>query len=98
MAIGGVRNPLVDVPVAVISGDPPDGLQIDRVEGFDICALFGQTFTLDQAALLALHGSADDYVAAFETSAAAAVDAGFLLPHDAEQLSAAAEANRDLFG
>jgi hypothetical protein len=86
------------VPVAVISGDPPDGLQIDQVEGFDVCALFGQTLTLDQAALLALHGSADDYVAAFETSASAAVDAGFLLPHDAEQLIAEAEVNRDLFG
>ncbi|NIR39083.1 MAG: hypothetical protein GWN07_31985, partial [Actinobacteria bacterium] len=97
-AVGGVRNPLVDVPVVVTTGDPPPGVASERGEGFDICALFGRTLPLDTTTLLELHGSADDYVAAFEASAAAAVDAGFLLAEDAEQLVAEAEANRALFG
>lgn len=98
MAIGGVRNPLVDVPVAVVSGDPAPGVAADRAGGsFDVCALFGQTIPLDRATLLALHGSADEYVAAFTASAETAVEAGFLLQADADQLIAEAEANRALF-
>jgi hypothetical protein len=93
-ALGGIRNPLVDVPVAGLSGDPVT----DGSEGGSICTLFGSTTPFDSAALLQLHGSADDYVERFEASAADAVDAGFLLPADAEALIAEAEANRALFG
>lgn len=98
VALGGVRNPLVDVPVAVYSGDPPGGLSLDSVEGFDICGLFGQTTPIAQTTLIELHGSADDYVAAFTAATENAVDAGFLLPGDAAQLIEEAEANRALFG
>ncbi len=97
MAIGGVRNPLVDVPVAVVTGDPWGDVSLDSAEDFDLCDLFGQTIPLERDGLVELHGSADEYVAAFGASAAAAVDAGFLLPADAEKLLEEAEANRALF-
>jgi Alpha/beta hydrolase domain len=97
MAIGGVRNPLVDVPVAVVTGDPWGEVSLDSAEEFDLCDLFGQTIPLERDGLIELHGSADDYVAAFRASTAAAVDGGFLLPADAEKLLEEAEANRALF-
>lgn len=90
-AIGGVRNPLVDVPVFVVTGDPPTSLEnLTSAEGFDVCNLFGTTEGLDQGTLIELHGSAEQYLADFEASTAAAVDAGYLLPADAEQLLAEA--------
>lgn len=98
-AIGGIRSPLTDVPVAIISGDPAPGVAADRSGGgFDICALFGQTIPLDRQALIDRYGSADAYLAAFSEAADAAVEAGFLLRPDAEALVAEAEANRALFG
>ncbi len=99
IAMGGVRNPLVDVPVAAYIGDPPGGMTIEDVRGEDgdICALFGSTIPFDQAQLLELHGSADAYREAFRASAAGAVAAGFLLQADADQLIAEAEANGTLF-
>ena len=98
-ALGGVRNPLVDVPVATLSGDPPGGASIDEVtdEGAGVCVLFGSTVPFDRATLLDRYGTADDYVAAFRASADAAVAAGFLLPPDADELIAEAEENRALF-
>jgi hypothetical protein len=98
IALGGVRHPLVDVPTAVLSGDPPGGGTIADVAGGGVCRLFGTTTALDPAALVELHGSADDYVAAFTASADATVTAGFLLRPDADTLVAEAEANRPLFG
>ncbi len=97
IALGGVRNPLVDVPVAVYSGDPYDTVST-TTEGFDICNLFGQTTDIDAATLATLYGSADAYVEAFTEATAVAVDGGYLLPADAEQLLEEAEENRSLFG
>ncbi len=93
IALGGVRHPLVDVPTATLSGDPPGG-----DAGAGVCRLFGTTTALDPATLVQLHGSADDYLAAFRASADAAVAAGHLLRPDADALVAEAEANRPLFG
>lgn len=100
IALGGVRNPLVDVPVAAYIGDPPGGGGIGELVagGGGICLLFGQTIPFDQPTLVALHGTADQYVAAFRASAADAVADGYLLQPDADQLIAEAEANRALFG
>jgi len=99
-ALGGVRNPLVDVPVATLSGDPPGGASIDDVtgDGAGVCVLFGSTVPFDRATLLERYGTADDYVAAFRESAEAAVAAGYLLQPDADELIAEAEENRALFG
>ncbi len=96
-ALGGVRNPLVDVPVVITTGDPVRSAP-EIAAGFEVCDLFGQTLPLDQPTLVELHGSADDYVAAFTAATTAAVEAGFLLPADAEQLLEEAEQNRALFG
>jgi hypothetical protein len=98
-AIGGVRNPLVDAPVAAVTGDPPNGATIEDLANGDgdICILFGSTVPLDQTTLVGRYGTADAYVAAFRASADAAVTAGFLLPSDADELIAEAEANRARF-
>ena len=97
IALGGVRNPLVDVPVVVTTGDPWGDAALTIDGGFDVCVLFGQTIPIERAGLLELHGSADAYVDAFDAAAAAAVDAGFLLEADADQLREEAELNRSLF-
>ena len=94
IALGGVRHPLVDVPTATLSGDPPGGASFEEL---GVCSLFGSTTPLDQDTLLDLYSSADEYVAAFTASADAAVQAGYLLRPDADALVAEAEANRALF-
>ena len=100
IALGGVRNPLVDVPVATVTGDPPGDTSIaDLVEGeAGVCFLFGQTIPIDQATLIERYGTADEYLKEFVASADEAVAAGFLLRADADQLIAEAEANAPLFG
>lgn len=99
-ALGGVRNPLVDVPVATLTGDPPQQTSLDdlttSVSG--ICALFGQTIPFDQPTLLELYGDADTYFERFGESSDEAVEAGFMLDADAEALAADVEPNRSLFG
>ena len=100
IARGGVRNPLVDVPVATLTGLPPSGVTLKNIANGNggICALFGQTIAFDQAKLVGLYGTADNYVAKFRASADKEVAAGFLLRPDADELIAEAEANRALFG
>ena len=99
IAIGGVRNPLVDVPISASTGEPAGGAGLEElvVDG-DICVLFGTTIPFDQPTLLELHGSFDAYMQAFRESAADSVAAGFLLQTDADDLIAEAEQNRPLFG
>jgi hypothetical protein len=98
-AVGGVRNPLVDVPVAVLTGEPADGGSLDELAdgSSGICVLFGQTIPFDQATVVALYGDADTYFEQFESSAAEAVAAGFMLQPDADALLADVEPNRALF-
>ena len=72
-ALGGVRLPFSDVPVAVLSGEGPIGFS-------------GLTVPFDQPTLNALYPSADDYVRAVSTAAQAAVDKGFLVAEDAQTL------------
>ena len=89
-------RPLVDVPVATLSGDPEPGTSLEDVQG-DVCVLFGTTTPFDRSTLVELYGTADEYVERFGASAAEAVDAGFLLQPDADVLIGEAEANRALF-
>ena len=93
-----MRNPLVDVPVVVTTGDPWTDVDLDSDESLDVCALFGQTLPIEPTGLTELHGSPEGYVAAFDAAATAAVSAGFLLDYDAEQLRREAAANQGLFG
>lgn len=81
VALGGIRTPYVDVPMAVLSGLGQDG------GGF--CGLFGTTtsFTADQ--LDAMYPTADDFIARWNEATDAAVAAGAILEIDAEAIKAA---------
>ena len=81
-ALGGIRTPAVDAPIAALSGDPQ--------MGSTICGLFGTTTPFPPATLVELYGDQAGYVAAVEAAAAAAVEAGFLLPPDADLIIGAA--------
>jgi len=78
-ALGGVRTPPVDVPVATLTGEGT--------------ALIGSTRPFDAAKLAALYPSHDAYVTAFRASADKAVAAGFLLTDDAAAMVQKANAS-----
>ena len=84
IALGGIRTPPVEAPVAVLTGEAPPGGNI-------ICLLFGETRPFDAATLAGLYPTHQDYVEAVTESADAAVAAGFLLRADADALVAEAE-------
>lgn len=84
---GGIRTPLVDVPVDVLSGDPAPG-------GPLTCLLFGTTTPLPADRLAERHADRASYLAAFEESADAVVAAGFVLPEDREALLDTAQPER----
>ncbi len=87
-ALGGIRTPLVDAPVATLSGDPVPG-----AGGF--CFLFGFTTPFDDATIAELYPTRDDYETALSASADVTVAAGFLLQVDADELVADALAEWD---
>jgi hypothetical protein len=82
-AIGGIRTPLVDVPVSTLSGEPPPGSP-------PMCASFGSTVPFDATTLASLYPDHDSYVEAYTKSTEAAVDVGFLLRPEADQMIATA--------
>src|SRR4029453_17012856 len=81
-AKGGVRTPVVDVPIATNTGE--------QNAGGSFCALFGTTAPLDAGAVAALYPTEADYVKKFDAATAKAVKAGFLLPPEAKNYKAAA--------
>ncbi len=84
-ALGGIRTPQVDVPIAAFSG----GGQTGSV----LCLLFGSTAPFDDETLAALYPDHDAYVSAFNEATDRAVEAGFILPADADLMKAAAAAS-----
>lgn len=84
IALGGIRTPDVDVPIAVFSGVP-------RPDASVICSLFGSTTPLPADVLADLYPTHEDYVAQVRASAEAALDAGFLTPEGVEMFVAEAE-------
>jgi hypothetical protein len=84
-ALGGIRTPQVDVPIAALSGLGQSG------GGF--CGLFGTTTPFDAATLATLYPSHARYVAAVGKAARRAVRAGFLIGVDAKAITAAAKAS-----
>jgi Alpha/beta hydrolase domain len=80
-ALGGIRTPQVDVPIAAFSGLGQTGV---------ICLLFGTTTPFDDATLAALYPDHASYVSAFNEATDRAVKSGFILPPDAELMEAAA--------
>ena len=67
-------------------GEPAPGANI-------ICSLFGGTTPFTPEQLADRYPTHDDYVTAVTDAADAAVEAGFLLPADAEEIIADAEAD-----
>ena len=87
IAIGGVRTPVVDVPVDVVSGVPgPNGSLL--------CLLLGSTKPLPTERLAALYPTRADYVQRYNASADAAIKAGFVLEEDRDALLAFADPSR----
>ena len=86
IALGGIRTPPVDVPVAVLSGDAVEG-------GSPFCFLFGSTTPLSAEVLDERYPSKLAYTDDYAAAAAETVTAGFLLEVDAEAMAAAADAD-----
>jgi hypothetical protein len=84
-ALGGIRTPQVDVPIATLSGLGQSG------GGF--CGIFGTTVPFDDATLAALYPSHAGYVAAIVRAARKAVRKGFLLKVDTPAIKSAAIAS-----
>jgi hypothetical protein len=84
-ALGGIRTPLVDVPIATIRGDGNLGPRP--------CPNFGSTAPFDEATLASLYPSHAAYVAKFNRATDAAAKRGFLLRPEAKNLKTAAAAS-----
>jgi Alpha/beta hydrolase domain len=85
-ALGGLRTPAVQVPVARLTGLGNTGTD-------PLCFLLGTTTPLTAGQLAKLYPNHAGYVLAVERAAAADVRAGFLLPADALQIDATAAAS-----
>jgi hypothetical protein len=83
LATGGVRTPLVEVPLAVNVGDASNSP--------DFCRVFGYTEPLDASTLAELYPNGnDDYVEAFDQAVDEAVADGIWLEPEADSFKAAA--------
>ncbi len=81
-ALGGVRTPYVDAPVATFSGSGQTGSSF--------CFLFGTTALFDDAALSTLYPTQQDYINAIDAATDSAVEKGFILAPDGELIKAEA--------
>ena len=78
-ALGGVRTPQVDVPIAAFTGEQGGSL---------ICRLLGTTTPFDAATLAALYPDHAAFVAAYKRSLKRAAKAGVVLRPDAKLMRA----------
>ena len=85
IAVGGIRLPQVDVPVATNSAVP---LTADL-----IALLGGSCFAFDAEKIKSLYGDRATFIAQFEAAAENAVRNGVLRPRDVPELVAEAELN-----
>jgi hypothetical protein len=74
VALGGIRTPQVDVPIAAFSGTQPGSI---------LCMLFGETRAFDAATLASLYPTHGAFVSAYRKAVSRAVRAGWILPPDA---------------
>ena len=81
-ALGGIRTPYVDAPVATLSGYGQTG--------GSFCGAFGTTSLFDQAILSSLYPTRAAYVDAIDTATDSVVKKGFILPEDGELIKAQA--------
>lgn len=84
IALGGIRTPPVDAPVAVLSGAPGPN-------GSIICLLLGSTKPFPPTRLAQLYRSRAEYLRRYNADAKATIKAGFALPEDRAALLAFAE-------
>jgi Alpha/beta hydrolase domain len=87
IALGGIRTPPVDVPVAGLSGAPGPNPST-------ICLLLGSTNPFSAQRLAQLYPSRARYTQRYDRDANAAIKAGFVLPEDRAALLAFAEPSR----
>jgi hypothetical protein len=81
-AVGGIRTPAVDAPVAKLSGLPQGGSQF--------CFLFGTTVPFTPSQLAALYKNHGQFVSASVEATKSARSAGFLVDADAKEIQSAA--------
>jgi hypothetical protein len=81
-AVGGVRTPYVEAPVATFSGSGQ--------AGGSFCFLFGTTALFDEATLSTLYPTREAYIDAIDTTTDSAVAKGFVLPEDGALIKAQA--------
>ncbi len=84
IALGGIRTPPVDVPVAVLSGVPGPNPSL-------LCLLLGSTTPLPAERLAELYPSREDYEQRYEAAADEVIEAGFVLEDDRDALLAFAD-------
>lgn len=84
-ALGGIRTPQLDVPIAALSG-------VGQPVG-SACSRFGTTLTFDAGALASLYPDHRSYVEAVQRAAKRAIRRGFLLAIDARAIRRAAAAS-----
>jgi hypothetical protein len=84
IALGGIRTPSVDVPVATLSGLPGPTPST-------ICLLLGSTKPLTDARIAALYPSRAKYLKRYKADAAATIKAGFALRGDRAALQGYAD-------
>ncbi len=88
IALGGIRTPPVDVPVATLSGAPGPNPST-------ICLLLGSTKPFRAARLAQLYPSRSVYVQRYDAGADATIKAGFALPEDRAALLGVRRADPD---
>lgn len=81
IALGGIRTPLVDVPVATLSGVPGPNPSV-------ICLLLGSTKPFTPQRLAELYPTRAAYLAAYKRDAARTIRTGFVLADDRAALMA----------
>jgi hypothetical protein len=84
-ALGGIRTPAVDAPIATLSGLGQTGSSF--------CFIFGTTVPFDASTLASLYPDHAAYVAAVRKAAHRSSVGRFLRPHDAKLIKAAAIAS-----
>jgi len=87
LALGGIRTPPVDVPVAAVSGVPGPNPST-------ICLLLGSTKPFAADRLAQLYPSRAKYLQRYKAAVDATIKAGFALPEDRAALLAFAEPSR----
>jgi hypothetical protein len=91
-ALGGIRYPHVEVPIARVDGLQNSAPPEDPSQVF-FCVLAGRTLPLSDTQLAELYPTSATYLARFNAATDRAVRARFLLPEDAQLLKAAAAAS-----